>query len=471
MSELADDSDQEDLAHEMEQSGFHEQYISPDALIASYDATLARSRWRAFINPEQAPVLLIALNTFANGLVGLFQPLFQRLSQHPRFYDIVVPYGIYHWSRSLSLFFGFTLVLLSLNLIQRKKMSWLLSCVGLGVSLLVHVLRARIEYRSDSDFVTETLGFAFIPIILNLVLLILYRKRFSVKSEKKKIKTGVFFLLLSLLTALAYGTLGFYFLDKRDFGIDFQLHDALIRTLREFLLIGNPDINPQTRHAVWFVDSLRLSGVIAGLFAAYCLFRPIEYELRTRPVEHKLARDILEQSGADALDYYKLLRDKSYIFSASRNCFVAYKTVFGIAVALGDVVGKEKELPDFLKAYLAWCHENSWSVAFMQTSERWLPLYKQNSLQALKVGEDAVVDLRKFESSTIKKKDFKGRVRKFEKDSYSFKRFDAPHSLEFLTQLEEVSNEWLSVPGRRERSFSLGMFDRNALKHDNILQC
>lgn len=436
--------------------------------IKSYDESLARGRWQALFSVHQIPVLLVALITALNGLVGIIEPLCERLVQHPRIFEIVVPYGVYHWSRSLGVLFGFMLLFLAMNLVQRKRVSWFVAQFILVISLIVHLVRARIESKSDSDFTLQSLIFAVAPILLNIALLWIYRKNFSVRSEIRKIRTGALFVAGTLLSALIYGTAGFFLLDPKDFGINFQFSDALIRTLREFSLIGNPDLTPHTRQAAWFLDSLRLSGCIAGVFALYSLFRPIEYQLRTKPAERKLCEEILDKHGKDALDHYKVLSDKSYIFSGDRDALVAYKTELGVAVALGDVVGKDESLPAFLKAYVAWCHENGWMVSFMQTGERHLDLYKERSLDVLKVGEDAVVHLDKFASETIKKKDFKNRVKKFEKDGFSFELLKPPHSEDTLDKLQVVSNAWLSLPGRRERCFSLGMFDRQELKNENV---
>ena len=39
-----------------------------------------------------------------------------------------------------------------------------------------------------------------------------------------------------------YGTIGFWLLDKRDYGISFSVLDSFIRTLHEFSLIGNNEL-------------------------------------------------------------------------------------------------------------------------------------------------------------------------------------------------------------------------------------
>lgn len=441
-------------------------YSAP--IVSKYDATLAQGRTKIVFSKSQIPVICIALVTFLNGLVGIIQPLFQRLSQHPRLFDWFVPYGIYHWSRSVSMLVGFMLIYLALNLIQRKRTSWILAQAILVISLLVHVIRARIEYHSDEDFASDSILLGLLPIVLNLALLYIYRKRFIVRSEIRRIKTGITFLLVTLALAIIYGTVGFFFLDTREFGINFQISDSIIRTLREFTLIGNPDLQPHTRYASWFLESLRLAGVIAAVFSLYSLFRPIEYQLRTRPLERELCSSILDKYGTDALDHYKLLEDKSYIFSANKDAVIAYRTAQGVAIGLGDVVGDPKTIPEFLKGFVAWCHENGWMVAFLQTGNNLLDVYKSTGLEILKVGEDAVVNLDRFASETCKKKDFKSRVKKFEKDGYSFTLLKAPHTPELLDEFQAVSDAWLSLPGRRERCFSLGMFNRDELAKENV---
>ncbi len=421
-----------------------------------------------YFTPTQFPVLLVVVTTLINGLVLTFQPLFQRLAAHPRLFDMMVPYGIYHWSRSLSVAVGVTLVYLAMNLLHRKKTSWFIAVFALAFSLTIHVIRALMEVRTAGDATSALAGFSIFTCLANIGLLFWYRKRFTVRSEPRNIHLGVAFLFVTFILAIAYGVVGFQLLATRDFGIQFQLQDAVVRTLREFTLMGNDDLVPHTRFALWFLESLRFAGGMAGAFAVFSLFRPIEYQLRTRPAERALMSKILDQHGQDALDNYKLLPDKSYIFSASKNCAAAYRTILDVAIHLGDPVGPADELPGFVRAYIALCHTNGWSVAFMQVSHHNVNLYKQVGLNVLKVGEDAIVDLDKFAKETKDKKDFRSRNRKLEKEGYKLEKIQPPISDELLTELQEISDEWLSLPGRRERTFSLGYFDRDQLRSDTV---
>lgn len=421
-----------------------------------------------YLTPQQFPILLVVLTTLINGLVLTFQPLFQRLASHPKLFNMMVPYGIYHWSRSLSVAFGVMLVYLALNLYHRKKTSWYIATLALVLSLVIHLARAVMEGLSPTDADSALVALSVCSCVVNIVLLLVYRHRFTVRSEPRDIWRGFSFFAITLVLAVAYGVIGFRLLAVHDFGMQFQWQDAIERTIREFTLIGNEDLTPHTRYAVWFLESLRFAGGMAGAFALFSLFRPIEYQLRTRPVERALMASILEQHGHDALDNYKLLPDKSYVFADSKQCAAAYRTTLDVAIHLGDIVGADEELPDFLRAYINMCHTNGWSVAFMQVTDRWLDLYKQAGLSVLKIGEDAIVDLDKFGKQTKDKKDFRSRNKKLEKEGYKLEKISPPLSGELLAELQQISDEWLSLPGRRERSFSLGYFDQQQLVDDTV---
>ncbi len=182
-----------------------------------------------------------------------------------------------------------------------------MALVGAALAALAHIGRGRAWYA------------ALAPLLV-LVLLLLFRRRFTVRSEPRSIAQGPGLMTASLAVALVYGIAGFWLLDSQDFGLNLHLGDALVRTLRELTLVGNNELIAHTRHARWFLDSLRLLGLVTGLFAVYSLFRPVAYRLRTVPQQRALVGQILERNGGTALDYFKLWPDKSCFFSEDEEC-------------------------------------------------------------------------------------------------------------------------------------------------------
>jgi phosphatidylglycerol lysyltransferase len=126
----------------------------------------------------------------------------------------------------------------------------------------------------------------------------------------------------------------------------------------------------------------------------------------------------------------------------------------------------EQATADFLR----FCADNGWAAAFHQAQPDLLPMYRRLGLQAIKIGEEAVVDLERFVTGTLPhSKHMRHTRNKFEKEGYKLTRYLPPHEPARLDEIEEISREWLHLPGHHERGFSLGYFDRSYLKECPIL--
>jgi lysylphosphatidylglycerol synthetase-like protein (DUF2156 family) len=220
----------------------------------SFGAPSGFRRWRAMLARDGA-VWLVSLVTLANGLSGVLRALLVRFPEFPRLFNVILPFGLHHWSRSLTLAFGFALAYLSLNLLQRKPTAWGLATAISVLALLTHVGHGHLWYSALAPAATVNV-------------LIACRGRFTVRSELTSMAQGLALMAFSLALALAYSTAGFWLLDRQDFGINFSLGDSLVRTLREFTLMGNGDLVAHTRQARWFLESLKVLGAVAGLFGA-----------------------------------------------------------------------------------------------------------------------------------------------------------------------------------------------------------
>jgi phosphatidylglycerol lysyltransferase len=409
------------------------------------EATRRRS-WVAVT--RDGPVWLLVGVALVNGLLQISRALVGPYDQHWAILRLL-PFGLHYWSRSLSLIFGFALLYLSFNLLRRKRVAWWLAVLSSAVAAFHGVYGLP--------------WYAVFTSVVMLGLLLLFRDKFTVHSEPRSIMRGFGVIAVSVVLVLAYGTAGFWLLDEQDFGIDFHLSEAFVRTLRAYTLIGNGDLVPRTYQGTWFLYSLGLTGIIVGGFAAYSLFRPLAYRLGTLPHERQEAKVILEWHGTSSLDFFKLWPDKSYFFSENQGTLIAYKQATGVAIALGDPVGPEQELEATTRAFVRYCSENGWSVAFHEVLPSLLPMYRRLGLRVLKIGEEAMIDLEHFRSHTAERKSFRRIRRKFQSEGYRLIRYAPPHRWALLNEVEEISQEWLSLPGRRERSFTLGSFERSYL--------
>jgi phosphatidylglycerol lysyltransferase len=126
-------------------------------------------------------------------------------------------------------------------------------------------------------------------------------------------------------------------------------------------------------------------------------------------------------------------------------------------------VGPEEEIEDTVRSFLRLCKDNAWRVAFCQVLPDLLPFYARVGFAVLKIGEVAVVDLSQFATQTVERREFRRARRRFRQLGYTVIRHLPPHSPALLEVVQQVSDEWLALPGRRERGFTLGRFERSYL--------
>jgi phosphatidylglycerol lysyltransferase len=401
-------------------------------------------------------VTAIALTTLASGLLNLYSLIQPALSERLALLYEIFPLEFVTLSRFLTLVLGFALVISALNIFRRKRRAFQVVVVLAVLSIVFHLTKG-IDYEEAS---------------LSLLLLVLLaegRRHFIVRSRQPDIELAAVRLGTALLVGIGYGVLGFWLLDPREFGINFTLGEAIRQTLQALTLSSDPELVPHTRHAAWFLDSLSLMTMVMVAYALTLFFRPVLYRLRIVPQERAAAAAIVRQHGRASLDFFKLWPDKSYFFSSSRRTFLAYSVGGGFALVLGDPVGPEDEIEETVRGFAEMCTKNGWGFAFYQTLPDFLPVYARCDLSKLKLGEDAIVDLRTFTLDGPERKGLRQAVHKTERQRIEVRNYDPPLSDQLVAELESVSNDWLQIPGRRERQFTLGRFDRDYIRNSPVL--
>ncbi len=367
----------------------------------------------------------------------------------------VFPLEFISLSRTLTILIGLALIVASLNIYKRKKRAWGIVLALSSFSTTLHLTRG-LNYE-------EALSFAL------FLLLLLTRDVFTVKSGRPDFRSVLLRLLVSAVAAIAYGITGFWLLDERHFGIHFRTGDAIVATLRFLFLSGDARLLPHTPYGHWFLDSLYIITLTASVYSGFALFRPRLYQFRIVPRERAVAREIVQQYARTPLDLFKLWPDKSYFFSPSHRCVIAYRVADNIAIALGDPVGPEGEIEPTVREFLEMCRDSGWAAAFYQTLPDFVPLYLRLGMKKLKIGDDAMVDLLDFSLDGKSKRELRSKVRQLEDMGIHTLECEPPVPDDMIAQLKTVSDQWLRIPGRRERSFTLGQFDPDYLRSKPVL--
>ena len=396
-------------------------------------------------------LLLVALSTAGGGLLNIYSVISDGLAPRSRLLAKVFPLEFQNFSRSVTLIIGFALVVSAVNVYRRKRRAFQLVVALAALSVAFHLTKGN-DYEE-----------AIVSLVLLFILLIT-RKYFNVRSSAPNFALAIIRAAAGFLIVFCYGVAGFWLLEEREFGFNFHLGDALKHTCLIISLIGDPKLAPQTIYAHWFANSVYLMTFIAIIYAGFAFFRPIIYRYRTLPLERLRAADILGEHGHSALDFFKLWPDKSYYFNDEDSCFIAYRVGNNYAVALSDPVGPEREVEQTVRGFMEFCNANDWGVAFYQVLPAFLAIYTRAGFKHLKIGDEATVCLTSFDLEGSAKKSLRKTVRRFETNGFTMLEYQPPIPDEILLQARSISDDWLHLPGRRERQFSLGVFDETYVR-------
>lgn len=107
-------------------------------------------------------------------------------------------------------------------------------------------------------------------------------------------------------------------------------------------------------------------------------------------------RAIVKRYGRHSLAHYTLGENLSYFWAESGEAFLAYRVCQGVAVMLGDPIGRDEELAALLQQFQKFCHRLDWDFAIYQASPTTLVYLASGDIHAVKVGEEAIVDTATF---------------------------------------------------------------------------
>lgn len=392
------------------------------------------------------------------GVVNLLSAVTPNLLDRVTFTEDIFPfegYDVRHYGHLFAALSGFFLLALATNLFRRKRVAWLLIVILLIVSIISHLIKG-FDYEES-----------LLALIL-LVQLISMRNVFTARSDHPSITQGVRIFIGALLFTVAYGTVGFFLLDKH-YKVNFNLTDAIVQTLAMFFTEDNAGLQPKTRFGQFFADSIYIVSIVTFLYALFMLTRPIllRGKIATKG-ERQRAKEIVEQYGKSSLARFTLLDDKAYYFSPSGKSLIAYVPKGRGAIALGDPIGADDDRQEVIIGFQHLCQVNDWYPAFYQTLPDDLELYQSLGFKALKIGEEAIVNLKTFTIQGKAGKNMRTAINRFKKLGYEVKFYEPPISDDLLSKLKVISDEWLKMMHGSEKQFSLGWFDNQYLRDCEI---
>jgi phosphatidylglycerol lysyltransferase len=401
--------------------------------------------------------ILPAILIFTLGIVNIVSVLTPALPERLQILKDYFIIDVVNFSNSFVIVAGLFLLVTSAFMLKGLRTAWWFA-IGLSlISVLGHIAKG-IDYEE-----------AIIALLI-ITSLIATRKEYYVKTNPKLGTLGIQTALLSIIAVMVYGIVGFYFLDKKHFQIDFNVFLSVKYTLQNFFLIGSNELVPYDSFARDFIYLIKISGFASIAFLIYTLVRP--YVLRIKSTEEELirAKTLTQQFGNSSLDYFKTYFDKLIFAPSGINAFIGYKVSRNFAVVLENPVAENsEEMKKCIKAFSIFCYNNSLKEIYYRVPMENLPTFNELSMKNLFLGQEGVVDLNAFSLEGGEKKSIRNALNKITEQGYTI-HINTPPLLDGLIQkIKAVSEEWLRLTERDEIIFSQGMFIEKEIKEQTVI--
>ncbi|KMS66265.1 MULTISPECIES: phosphatidylglycerol lysyltransferase domain-containing protein [Streptomyces] len=385
---------------------------------------------------------------FVNFLSAVWVSLGQDVRRHNQD-DFFTPYLLTAGFAS-----GVFTAFLAVTMRRRKRAAWILNLVmsGLFLALFAFAMAFPEIRRYPQNWVSLALTAAFVGALL------VGRREFYAKGDRSNPRLAATVAVGGgLVTSLLAGLL---------VTVTNQAPDAARSTFPERWHYGTlrlvsvaaeeshfPGIDPPN----WANVAINVLSTALVLVVFYAAFRSRRAVDPLGEDDEKRLRELLERHGdRDSLGYFALRREKSVVWSPTGKAAVAYRVVGGVSLASGDPVGDPEAWPGAIVPWLAQARAHGWIPAVMGASEEAGTVYARHGLDALELGDEAVVEVAEFTLegramrtvrqayNRVKRAGYRVRIRRHE---------DIP--AREMAHLVERADDWRD--GATERGFSMAL--------------
>ena len=401
--------------------------------------------------------ILPPLGTFLIGIVNITSAVTPAINTRLSHLQQFIPIGLINASNFFVLVFGFLLLALSAFLLKGYKSAWWLAFILTAGSFVGHIFKGI-----DVEEATAAL--------LVAVILVASRKEYRVRSDPRLRTIGIGTAMVSMAVVMIYGIIGFYFLDKNHFHIDFSLNEAILYTVENFFLLGSNDLSPASPFARHFLISIQVCGMLTILFLFYSIIRPFLIKIQPTDEEFRRAQVMVREYGNSALDYFKTYWDKTFFMPENIRAFIAYRISGKYAVVLENPVAENnEEMKKCIGSFETFCIENGLTDIYYRVLPESVSIYHDLKKKSILIGEEAIVDTIAFTLEGKEMKSVRNAINKITSMGYVCREYHPPLMDGFIQKLGAVSEEWLHALDREELVFSQGVFSEAEIKQQTVL--
>lgn len=392
--------------------------------------TVSRAVGRA-VPAFSAP--LIAIAVFVTGTILLLSGATPTVGWRLRLLSDFVPLSVLEASHFVASVAGMALLLLAYSLYRRISAAWGLTILLLATAIVTSLLKGL-------DFEE-----AFIAAI-SLGCLIPARARFYRQSSLLEEIWSPGWVLAAVIALGGSIWLGFFAYRHVEYSNSLWW---------EFEFRGD---------APRFLRASVGAAAMGLALALVRLLRPAR-QPRSIPAKEELDRAQAAIAASPSSEAnLALLGDKQLLFTEDGHGFLMYAVQGRSWIVMGDPVGTEGEVAELAWRFRELCDRHGGWPVFYEVSKRNLPLFLEQGLTLIKLGEQARVPLPSFTLEGKTRSSLRRWKNACERVGCSVEILPAGSSDAHLEALSTISQQWLAARQTREKRFSLGRFDAGYLR-------
>lgn len=376
-----------------------------------------------------------------SGLFLIVSALYPPLLEKFMVVSEILPIPILQLSHKFSFLIGLMLIVISKEIFCKVKRAYYITIVLLILGGIFTFIKG-LSYE-------EAIALLIVSIILRLSRKSFYRKSIPIKLSNYTISSFIVIAVTIFLIEYA-----------RQF-----IHNNLIS-------------HKYAHYYYWRIFELKRYDFLAdvmtyGIFILFLIFLYVTREkiendpIYSEKVDMNKVKEFLSNTdNGNSLTHLVYLGDKKIFWALDGAAMIPFTKFNDKIIVLSDPIVPRERLSDCIQEFQKYLDTYGYKASFLQVAEENLSIYHDNGYYFFKLGEEAVVNLETFNLVGSKKSSFRNLLRRFAKDGYSFSVVEPPHTDEVIEKIKNISDEWLG--GRKEKSFSMGWFNRAYLEKGPI---
>lgn len=377
----------------------------------------------------------LSIVLFAYGTFIIISGVFPQDLETIKILNKLLPHSILLISHTIVNIVGISFLVISYGIYQRVNSAYYITMISLVLGIIGFMFK----------------GFMLKNIfLLSLILLLLYlaRDEFYRQSDVFYRKTSKIWIL-SIVSVIIFSIfLGLYIYKDIKYSHDLWW---------QFSFYNN---------ASFFLRKSLLSLLLIILLIIFLLFKPalIMVEDKQENVREKVLSII--DSSNKTKSSLALLDDKKFFFNKEEDTFIMYGVTKSNLISMGDPIGLEKSFKDIVNIFYEKGLKSGRNIVFYEVDKDCLHNYLDIGLKVVKIGEEAIVNLKNFSLEGAENKKLRYVHSKLSKLGL---RMEVSNDyMAHKDILKEISDEWLTLKSTSEKSFSLGSFSDEYLKNFRV---